>query len=194
MFVCFKLITSNCQDKFLGQNQKDFNQCRENILFIVLNYSLTCVMTFFIIKYLGGGFEHRLVIFLFFFGLIWLLQWRRGDLNLEVLEMSRSVNQLNYKVLGMYNYFILYIFFYIRNSCITIYCRKRSISKCSKYVSYGLGHSGNSIIILQGVKKNIYYIKSKTKYNWNISTSQKKQKKKLQYIKFYNCFLRDFLF
>ena len=112
MFVCFKLITSNCQDKFLGQNQKDFNQCRENILFIVLNYSLTCVMTFFIIKYLGGGFEHRLVIFLFFFGLIWLLQWRRGDLNLEVLEISRSVNQLNYKVLGMYNYFILYYFIY----------------------------------------------------------------------------------
>ena len=95
-------------------------------------------MTFFIIKYLGGGFEHRLVIFLFFFGLIWLLQWRRGDLNFEVLEILGSVNQLNYK--------------------------------------------------------NIYYIKSKTKYNWNISTSQKKQKKKLQYIKFYNCFLRDFLF
>ena len=69
-------------------------------------------MTFFIIKYLGGGFEHRLVIFLFFFGLIWLLQWRRGDLNLEVLEISRSVNQLNYKVLGMYNYFILYYFIY----------------------------------------------------------------------------------
>ena len=68
-------------------------------------------MTFFIIKYLGGGFEHRLVIFLFFFGLIWLLQWRRGDLNLEVLEIPRSVNQLNYKVLGMYNYFILYYFF-----------------------------------------------------------------------------------
>ena len=68
-------------------------------------------------------------------------------MNLEVLEISGSVNQLNYKVLGMYNYFILY-FFYIRNSCITIYCRKRSISKCSKYVSYGLGHSGNSMIIL----------------------------------------------
>ena len=69
-------------------------------------------MTFFIIKYLGGGFEHRLVIFLFFFGLIWLLQWRRGDLNLEVLEISGSVNQLNYKVLGMYNYFILFNFIY----------------------------------------------------------------------------------
>ena len=69
-------------------------------------------MTFFIIKYLGGGFEHRLVIFFFFFWLIWLLQWRRGDLNLEVLEISRSVNQLNYKVLGMYNYFILYYFIY----------------------------------------------------------------------------------